>query len=194
MMRFLLALLLCFPVAAADTGWIIAGAGASVSDGFTAWTNPGNVTAADATNATCTPSVGDSTDFIKASSFATTIPVGATINGVEVKFKVSASASGHTEDVVKLVVGGSIVGASRATGDSITTTPRELTRGGASDLWSTSISRDQAVASNFGFVYQAVDNDSSTEQERMDAMWIKIYYTEATPATGGFPVTFLEVE
>lgn len=195
MIRYLFALLLCLPSFAADTGWVLAGAGATVSDGHVAWSSPGNITAEDGTNATCNVDTGGQSDILKGTTFPTTIPAGATINGVEVKLKLSVSAIKHRDFLVKLVVGGTIVGANRATAANLPTSPATWTYGSSTDMWSTTITRDQAIATNFGWVFQTDDNDSGAEQSRVDSMYVKIYYTEAGAApAGGFPLMFLETE
>lgn len=196
MIRYLIALFLCLPVSALDTGWQLPTGWASVSDGWGAWTSVSSIAADDGANAVNTPASRDGTDFLKA-TFTLTIPSGATINGVEVKYEISTSATLHNEYTVKLVVGGSIVGANRSIGTAIATTPTVLTRGGAADLWSTTITQAQATATDFGFIVQTMDNDSGDEQARVDYMSIKIYYTEAggSPAPDpGFLTNFLETE
>jgi hypothetical protein len=182
MIRYLIALLLCLPALADDTGWVIANAGSNVDfAGQTAWTSPGNITADDGTSATCTTSTGS--DSLRATfDLSALIPVGATINGVEVRYQVSRSASGPEEGDVRLVVGGTAVGADRTQNVLYTATPTDYDRGGAADLWSTTITRDQAVASDFGFQFQFQDSDASSETTSCDAAWIKVYYT---PAAGG---------
>jgi len=197
MMRFLLALLLCLPVAAADTGWVIANAGSNVDwVGSVEWTSPGNVTADDGTNATNAPAARDDSDYLRATfNLSALIPVGATINGVEVRYQALRNNSGPEEFEVYLVVGGAAVGFSRGTGVAYTGTATNYDRGGAADMWGTSITRDQAVATDFGFQFNTQDGDTNSETTSCDAMWIKVTYTEAGAApAGGFPLTFLEVE
>lgn len=195
MMRFLLALLLCLPVAAADTGWVFASAGSSVDyNSGTAWTNPGNIVSQNSTYATCAPAVGDFTDYIRG-TFALTIPAGATINGIEVRFNAKRSGVGPDEDSVKIVIGGTAVGTDGSLGSSISGTSTDYVRGGATSLWGLTPTRDQCVATDFGFQVAFVDNDSAVETTSVDSLAVRVYYTEAgATATSGFPLMFLETE
>lgn len=171
----------------ADTGWVLANAGANVDNGgAVAWSNPGNVTADDGTNATVAPDVGDPTDYLRATfNLSALIPVGATINGVEARYQALRSASGPTEQHVYLVVGGTAVGADKSEAAAYTGVATDYTRGGAADLWSTTITRDQAVATDFGFQFSVIDNDSGTETTSCDVMWIKVYFTESGGSSAG---------
>lgn len=195
MMRYLIALLLlCVPAFAADTGWVIASAGSNQSNSSTDWINTDRVTADDASYATCAPSGLADTDWLRA-TFTLTIPVGATIDGIEVRYQVHRSATGPDESDVYLVVGGSQVGVSRGTGVSYTGTPTDYTRGGATDKWGLTPTRDQCVGANFGFQFFSTDSDSGSDTVSCDAMWIKVYYTEAAPPASndpGFLFNFLE--
>ena len=178
-MRFLFALLLCLPVSAADTGWVFATNGYS-NDYLsgTAWTNPGNVTAKDSVFATCAPTALAYADYIRG-AFSLTIPTGATINGIEVRFNAKRSASGPAEVALYLVIGGTIAGTNGSLTASITGIASDYTRGSPTDLWGLTPTRDQCVATNFGFVVAFEDTDTSVETISVDSMEIKVYYTEA---------------
>jgi len=163
------------------TGWVIANAGSSVSDGWTAWTNPTRVTADDASYATCAPPELDSTDWLRATfDLSALIPSGATINGVKARFQASRGSSGPREVQVYLVVGGTQVGSNKSAGAILTGTPTNYDRGGAADLWGTSITQAQAVATDFGFQIEFGDDDSGSDTVSVDAMWINVHFT-----TGG---------
>lgn len=183
-MRYLFALLLCLPSFATDTGWVFATNGYS-NDYLsgTAWTNPGNVTAQDSTYATCAPTALGFADYIRG-AFSLTIPAGATINGIEVRFRAKRSASGPEEVSVRLVIGGTYAGTDGSNYSVLTGTDSDYTRGSSTDLWGLTPTRDQCVATNFGFVVAFEDTDSSVETISVDALSIKVYYTEAG---GGSP-------
>ena len=71
-----------------DTGFLIAAAGSNVANGSgVAWSNPGNITADDASNASFTVGValdGD-TDRLTSGTHSVSLPGGAIINGIEVQ-------------------------------------------------------------------------------------------------------------
>ena len=79
------------------TGWKLAGTGATADrDGKTAWTNPGNVTAKDATYATVSAPKGDYVDWLRATNFGfttTDIPVGSTIINIDIRIRQYASGA-----------------------------------------------------------------------------------------------------
>jgi len=169
------------------TGWVIASAGSNVSNNSTDWVNPGNITADDGTSATCAPAGFDDTDWLRATfDLSTLIPSGATIDGVKVRYQASRSAAGPEEGDLYLVIGGvSELGANRSTFTAITATPTNYDRGGVADLWSLSISRAQAVATDFGFQVFFTDRDSGSDTVSVDAMWINVHFTIASGANLG---------
>lgn len=179
MIKFAISLLLCLPVSALDTGWVLATGGYS-NDYLsgTAWTNPGNVTAKDSVFATCAPTALSYSDYVRG-AFSLTIPTGATIDGIEVRFNAKRSASGPEEVSVRLVIGGTYAGTDGSLSSVLSGTATDYARGGATDKWGLTPTRDQCVATNFGFVVAFEDTDPGAETISVDSMEIKVYYTEA---------------
>lgn len=125
----------------------------------------------------------DVSHYLKATNFSFTIPVGATINGVQVR----VAALGYTEiagawlwDKVRLVnSSGTIGSANKATG-ALPTTLATASFGGSADTWSGEANNDWNDADS-GFVIAVIANASTsgTAIAYMDGMEILITYTAA---------------
>lgn len=91
---------------------------ADTGSGTTAWVNPGNAVSSNNTYATCALElVGDQeSEFIKITNFGFSIPAGAIIGTISAAYERKADASGITDFICKLIVGGSLVGNNMATG------------------------------------------------------------------------------
>lgn len=165
----------------------IAGAGAS-SGGGTAWTNPGNITADDASYATCTLTASGTSQALNGTSFGFSIPSGATIDGFLVEIeRFSSSPLGSPFNIadsnVQLIKGGTAGGTNKSTGAVWNyTSPTIVSFGGAADLWGQTWTDSDVNASNFGATL-SIQNLSgvSTRTGSVDYIRITVYYT----ASGG---------
>jgi hypothetical protein len=163
-----------------STGFTPAGTGANVDTGQASWSNPGNITADDGTEASSSlgsksPGTTDISDYLQATNFGFTLPAGAVPVGVEVR--VQKRNSNIVDRVISLVVGGSVVGDNNA--DLVTPWPGSATNvdyGGATDLWGLSLSKAQVEASNFGVVVQAQLTGGGNASASVDAIWINVHY------------------
>ncbi len=167
-----------------DTGFIIAGTGANdASYGTNDWINPTNVTADDGVEAEMTTDL-EETNYLKGTNYGHAIPTGAAIDGIEVQWQWRAQNNGRRsdEDRTRLVDESGAIGATdRATGEINTTTATNYQRGGASDLWGDTWGETDVENSLFGFVHASRSFDVGSHHPYVDAMWTKIYYTEAAP-------------
>jgi hypothetical protein len=117
-----------------------------------------------------------------------TVPSGATINGITVKFErfgdqginefltVADSAIYLTKDGTNIVGNNKSTGASWATSDNNTTTDF----GGASDLWGTALTAAEVNSSTFGVMISPSLTSSSTEggsNVKIDQVTILVDYT-----------------
>jgi hypothetical protein len=174
----------------ADTGWLIAGTGAEAGGGDESWSGESNITADDGSNATCSISArGDSSNRLRATNFGFSIPIGATIDGIEARVQVSVTSGSADIATIRLVQGGLQKGLNRASFEGITGSPVNYDYGGPSDLWGVSWSDSDVNLSTFGFDFQA-EAVGTTINLFVDAMWIKVHYTEV--ASGGnliWPIT-----
>lgn len=179
----------------ADTGYVTAGTGANNADaGNTAWSNPGNITTAtDSANASANNITKSGTSqYLHATNFDfSSIPVGATIDGIDVLRREGSSTANVQDHTVQLIVGGTRSGDNKATGTTWTTSASTETFGGASDLWGLSLSRADVVASNFGVAIRATNISGSAQPTaRIYYVQIKVHYTEAAGNTGAFFALF----
>ena len=137
----------------ASTGNVFAGTGESVDRaGLTAWTNPGNVTADDAADATCS---GAGSDYLVARNFNfAAVPTGAVILGVFVRVEASEHTSGTEPLLAQLQdEAAALVGSSKSAaieGNISGTTKAIYTYGGTSDLWSAALTAAIVKDADFG--------------------------------------------
>ena len=115
------------------------------------WVTPGNALISD--NVYATVAIGGaSSDYLNATGFGFTIPVGATIDGivVDVERKTSSAAGTSLDNSVKIIKGGAIVGTEHATATSYTASDTTESHGTSADLWGTSWTSADINAANFG--------------------------------------------
>lgn len=172
----------------ADTGWITAGSGAVVSLGGTySWGNPGNITADDTNNTSCTAAAAGQSQGIRAYNFGISLPTGAHIDGVEVRLGDIAKTSGLnavSPDTLRLVDdSATIVGDNRNTDLSaqISTTPANEDGGGASILWGVNLTKAMVEDADFGFVFGCAFQAANSCL--IDFMQIKVYYHVGLPVS-----------
>lgn len=161
----------------------------------TAWGNLANVTADDAVEASCGGVAGNYTRTLRLKGFGFTssdIPTGSTILGIEVEIKWRADHNGRAnEQLVKLISAdtGSTadrVGNSKATGTSFTTTAAySATKGGAADMWGTSLTQGQITGAGFGL--DIIGVFGLTTQMYVDTARIRVTYS--TPISGSANIT-----
>lgn len=169
-----------------DTGFVLCGTGADdASVGTVAWVNPGNITADDGTLATAGVSgVNPNSHYLKGTNFGLSVPSGATIDGIQFRWKLANVAANSSVDQAILtvdssgVIGGSNLGTNTVPGGSTTLTNYDF--GGATELWGRSWTAADVNNANFGCVFQAHRTaGGSGTNTRADALWVKVFYTEA---------------
>lgn len=165
-----------------NTGWVLAGQGRNVDRGQGDWTNPGNITADDGSNATNAgvTALGDTTDWIVADTFALSalIPSNATITGFEMRVQASSNQALFTGfDTVNVGKDDSTLGTSKSVDLAITSSMVNYDFGGPLDLWGLTWTRSEAIAA--GTQARAFfRNDSfSTATFSVDAIWIRVWFT-----------------
>jgi len=111
-------------------------------------------------------------------SFSGVLPADAEIKGIEVDVERSVdTGSDVTDDLVQLVVGGSLVGDDKATADAWPTSDAVANYGGDEDLWGLTPTRSQVVASDFGVEIRATKGTSITDiTASIDHITITIHY------------------
>lgn len=158
----------------------MAGAGANDSSfGTTAWTNPGNVIADDASEANAVLSAASS-QYLKTSSHGFTIPTGATIAGikVEVERSIGGAGSGTLYDSRVRIVKGGTVGATDKASGTAWAGSAVVEYGGATDLWGETWTPADINAGNFGMAFSARHEGAiGSLNATIDFIRITVYYT-----------------
>jgi len=173
----------------ADTGFLFRGSttGSRARTGHsTAWSDPGNITADDGSDATwvdddavdgCLGLAGSNFDF-------SGIAGGSTIDGIEIQigdYQVDFPFSDF--DDVKLILADDSDGSENKALEITTPTgtPNTDEAGGASDLWSETIGLSDVQDVDWGFFVAGIEIGSA-DVWKIDFMKMKVYYTE-----GGAP-------
>lgn len=164
----------------ASTGNTFPGTGENnADDGVTAWTNPGNITADDGANATC--STASSSQWLVGRNYGFSIPSGSTINGVTVRLEAAETSPGNESVAAQLQNdSGTLIGSSKTNnvnGTSFTV----YTYGSSSDVWGATLTTTIVNHANFGvrFRYQ------TSHDVQVDYCTIAIDYTEPSVGTIG---------
>jgi hypothetical protein len=165
------------------------------------WTTPSNAQTDDNNyakfewhdpNQLPTFAVGQS-DVLDARQIVTTVPSGATINGIEVTIRAFNSLNGtfDVNDTVNLLKGGSIV-AHPATAPTYVWSLNETvqTYGGATDLWGTTWTDTDVNGSGFGvstmlYISLTSGGEPPTNPSiaTVDQIYVTVYYTGGSSGT-----------
>lgn len=163
----------------------LTGTGANDSSiGTQPWLNPTNISTDDSDNASVAVngSAGTpSSQYLTATNFGFSVPVGATILGVTASFSRKRDALGGvvSDNAVKLVKGGTATGDNKA-GQGWSKTQSTQTYGSGDDLWGTSLTPADVNASNFGVAISATAFNPSTAY--VYAVYVTVYYSIASGA------------
>lgn len=179
----------------ADTGWVTAGSGSTgtPSGGGTAWSSAGNITANDNNDANAGSAFTSVTsEVLRASNFGFSIPSGAIIDGIEVRYERFGTTSGSASlpiEVTEQLIGASasFVGNNKSGGATWEGTRTLTTLGGSSDKWGTSLTRSDINDSDFGFGIQAEFNGGglgNPSNAFVDYVQIRVHYTPLDAPSG----------
>lgn len=145
-----------------DAGPNNAGTGTDIGGGTYSWTNPGNITADDNSDATAVIS-GNTvlTNSLVASNFGFSIPSDATVNGVQFGVRAWYSHDSGTAGAIvirtaQLRKAGADAGTAKTNaGSTWSTSEAEIGPiGSSSDLWGTTVTPSDANNSGFGLRMQ----------------------------------------
>lgn len=152
--------------------------------GSIAWTNPGNVTADDASDATIVNNDSIS-QYIKATNFGFSLAATEVIDGIEVT--VNRKCTGGCQDnSIKLVKGGTIGGTDNSAAASWTGSYASNTVGSSSDLWGQTWLYSDINDSSFGVAFSSVMSDV-IDTASIDFITITVYHH-----TGSLPDGFIQ--
>jgi hypothetical protein len=131
------------------------------------FSNPGNGSADDGSlaiaSATLTLFGSRKTQYLKATNFGFAIPASASICGISVSIKKRATGIipllySVSDEAVRLVIGGTIMGNNKADADTWTGTATFSNYGGTADTWGNALTPAQVNSSNFGVAIAASYN------------------------------------
>jgi hypothetical protein len=169
----------------ATAGPNIAGTGADDSAvGTTTWSNPSNVTNDGDDYTTVYGNGGAQSHYLKATNFGFSVSTGATIDGIAVTIARKADQAGALryvyDEVVSLVVGGSVTGDNKAAASTKWgTSEADVAYGGASDKWGLTPSVSDVNNANFGAVLSVQNFGAAGCTASVDKIEITITYTAA---------------
>lgn len=174
-----------------DTGWKSPGTVVDDSSvGTKAWSNPSNAKANDSTYAElwAMSSTFSYSHYLKATNFGFNVPSGATITGIEAQIKRGDVYYYTYDENVRLVLSnGSIGSENKAKTTTNWGSIEYIAYGGSSDLWSETLSASDINDTDFGLVLSIklsdVSNGEIGNNEYVDHIQIKVYYTESGNAT-----------
>lgn len=171
--------------------------------GAVAWASVNNAKAADGAYATVKlegePPI--LSHYLKATNFGFAIPEGATIAGIVAEVKLTCENKGSIsarESRVRIIKGGAIGAAERATAELLPFTPTVVTYGGNSDLWGNTWTPADINGSTFGlalsyasWVPEGTDTETGAfVTPKVDSIVIKVYYS-MPEVTSGRPRLFV---
>jgi hypothetical protein len=163
----------------ASTGNVFAGTGENNAGiGATAWTNPGNVTADDAADATCA-AAGSSQYLVSRNFNFASIPAGALPTGITVRVEASEHSGGTEALFLQLQDStGTLIGSSKSltlngTGKAV------YTYGSSSDAWGATLTLAMVQSSTFGVRAWF----TTTHDVRIDFVTMAVEYLVAVTGT-----------
>lgn len=171
----------------AETGFAIAGTGVNFNNGFpSAWSNPSRITASDGSYAQAQLNkYFRDTQILRATNFGFSIPSGADILGVTVRYRwYAADNNVFFPGILRLWNGSSNIGnnigyESSSGGPSLPTSMGNQDYGSASNLWGATLTPSTVNSSGFGVEASVhyTGNSSSYQQIYADAVWLNIAYS-----------------
>lgn len=174
----------------ADTGWVAAGAGATVSPGDNAWADPSRITSNDGLDSTVVfPANSTTTEYLYGDSFSFSITNGDQIDGIEAgieRRRVFATGKPLNDNTVSLVnASATRVGDNKAVGPEWSNDEPAAIQvyGGASDTWNASPTEAMVEDPDFGLQMSADFGSGSGQVAEVDYFEMKIYHS--TPTGGG---------
>ncbi len=184
------------PVSAATSGPNSVGTGANVSypGSNYSWSSVSNIQSSNNSRATSTiTNSGQNTDYLQATNFGFNIPVGSTIDGIQVYVERSAqcvsSCSSEVRDArIRIIKGGLVQSTDKATGTNWPSSDGVATYGGVADLWGTTWSVSDINASNFGVAISAGRTSGGDKSAQVDHVSITVTYT--APVVSSQTITF----
>lgn len=163
----------------ASQGPFLPASGTNVGSGDS-WTNPGLITAADASLATVTCINGNSSKVLSASDFGFTIPTDATIDGIVVEIDNPNNPSGTAHGFTGISIDGTFF-----TGDQKVVALNNgvwEAYGALDDLWNATLTPADVNTDFFAIFFYIIEwTGSGSATVNVDAVRVTVYYTPAGP-------------
>lgn len=173
----------------ADTGATLCTSGSNLAGGGTAWTNPGNITADDASYAAAALAVSTSSKFLFASAFGFALAASDTIDGILVTIELqqdgTATGSCRDSEVYLYNSVGAQIGSNKAALSPFALNPPWTVRtyGGAADTWGAALTAATINSSAFGVGIKCAEYTGAGPCEgRIDYVKMTVYYTASSGA------------
>jgi hypothetical protein len=161
----------------ASTGNVFVGTGENNAGiGATAWTNPGNITSDNATDASCNAAA--TSQYLVGRNCGFAIPTDATIVGVTVRIEAAETSAGSETLNGRLQDETGALTGSGKTASIGGTTPTVYTYGGTADLWGATLTPAIVNDADFGVRFWFTTAHNMT----VDYVTIAIEYSTPTPA------------
>lgn len=172
----------------ASTGFTAVSLGESVNDASNVWGSPTNIYANDNAYATTIESGNTTSDRLRgtmATPFA--VPAGATIDGVEVRYRRKTTASlAVTTTRVQLTNGGTLIGTQKSAAGDWEAAETLTTLGTSSDVWGATLNDTVVNSTTFGACINVTwFNDlGGSGSAQVDQIEINVHYTAAASSGG----------
>ena len=156
----------------------------NTSIGSITWTNCVNACASDDARTTASALlIGDKTNYLIVTGFGFSLPDFIPVCGITVE--VESSATGLLQIVsdnsIKLVKAGTIIGSNKASGSTWPSTDAVNTYGNSTDLWGTTWTYSDINDANFGVAISAnLTSLSALPSARIDLVRITVHYDITT--------------
>ena len=145
------------------------------------WVNSTFVFASDDSRATDFIAFGTIGGVLSVTNFSFSVPAGSTLNGILMEYERSATGTGAIEDYEIKLTGVTGASANKAVAGTWTPADAYVSRGGSSDLWSTTPTVSEINSTTFGVLITAQETTMTNDATaRIDHVRITVYFTPAT--------------
>lgn len=143
------------------------------------WSNPGNISAADASVANVVlTGAGDTSHWLVATDFGFSIPATDQIVGIVAEFRMRVAAPSADLDSATLWLGGAATGTEKTANSPLGGSFGYISRGGATDDWDATLTGSDVNSTGFGVALSAV-RFSGTPDIECDHVRVTVHHSPA---------------
>lgn len=150
--------------------------------GSTNWTNPGNVTANDGSNANVVLGPSVDTKWLDSHSYGFAIPSDATVLGIVGTAEITGSTTGKLKGF-QLLKAGVLAGTDKAPNLSFTGSLTVHNYGSSTDLWGTTWTPAEINSTGFGLALYVGGTFAGGAVIDVDYMQVTVYYSQVISGT-----------